>query len=292
MDSKYKARLFRAGLVGGALLLGWQASLAEEASARALLGLAGLWLLTTGLLQEQSLHWPALLPWQLVPGGLLAALLWVEPSHYGAWLWLWAILVMLPQPTWLLPLQGGLAALGWWRVQQDLIPEQGLLTGLLLAAVMLLGLGRALYLRPLWQGVSRRRRLLPGTRLWSRDQLVRDLYRERLRCERKDYHAELLLLRARPRHCWPLTRWLVSHLEPDENLYRLDRRTLATLLISRDAASGRQRRDALLAAPPWPVKARAIDLGSRHTLPLEERALAGQTQPLVTLPPSEAADHA
>ena len=60
----------------------------------------------------------------------LAALLGAYPGRYGAWLWLWAILVMLPQPAWLLPVQGGLAALSWWRIQQDLIPEQGLLVGL------------------------------------------------------------------------------------------------------------------------------------------------------------------
>ncbi|MBF8221282.1 hypothetical protein [Halomonas sp. 328] len=292
MDSKYKARLFRTTLVGGALLLGWQASLANDTTATVLLGLGGLWLLATSLLQEQSLRWPALLPWQLVPGSLLAALLWVDPGRYGAWLWLWAILVMLPQPAWLLPVQGGLAALSWWRIQQDLIPEQGLLVGLLLGAVVLLGLGRALYLRPLWQGVSRRQRLLPGARLWTRPQLVRDLYRERLRCERKDYHAELLLLHTKARHCWPLARWLVAQLEPDENVYRLDRRTLATLLISRDAGEGERRRNALLETLSWPLKARAIDLGGRHVLSLEQRALARQAEALVILSPPKAVDHA
>ncbi|GAA0557629.1 hypothetical protein ACFQH5_12390 [Halomonas salifodinae] len=292
MDSKYKARLFRTALVGGALLLAWQASLASDTPAVILLGLGALWLLATSLFQEQSLRWPPLLPWQLVPGSLLAALLWVDPGRHGAWLWLWAILVMLPQPAWLLPVQGGLAGISWWRIQQDLIPEQGVLVGLLLGAVVLLGLGRALYLRPLWQGVSRRQRLLPGTRLWTREQLVHDLYRERLRCERKDYHAELLLLRTKARHCWPLVRWLVAHLEPDENVYRLDRCTLATLLISRNADNGSQRRNLLLETPPWPLKARAIDLGSRHALSLEQRALARQAEDLVILPRPRAVDHA
>lgn len=283
MRGKYKIGLFRLALLAGAVLLGWLAMRAETAGSMALLWLASLWLIATALLMDLSHRWPARTPWQLVPGLLLAGLLWLAPQQYAAWLWGWAILLMLPQPWWTVVLNALLAIHGWWQVQAQLDAGQATLVGLLLAALMLLGLARARALMPLWQRVRRRQRLLPGERLWSLRQLGEDLAREAARCDREGSHAELVLVSTRGRHCWPMARRLCRLIRDYEHCYRLDRRTLAVVLISRDLDQARERRRALLDGLALPLRARVIALNHALVLAEEHRALKEQQPDLIIL---------
>lgn len=283
MDSKYKTGLFRFNLLFGAMILAWLALQASEDTVQALLWVGALWLLGSASLHELSQRWPARAPWQLVPTLLLASLIWLDPVKFSPWLWGFALLLMLPQPRWLVTLNAILAAWSWWHVQLLLGAEQGMLSALVLVALMLLGLARLQHNRPLWQGVTDRVRLMPGSRLWTVSQLLEDLPRERARSDREGTHTELVLLRTSQRHCWPLALALSKALQPFEHCYRIDAKTLATLLTSRDAAHARQRRDAVLASLHEPHRTRVVSLSCPLTLATECQALSSQAEPLVVI---------
>ncbi|KAA0014299.1 hypothetical protein F0A17_01185 [Billgrantia pellis] len=246
MQSKYKVRLMRLNLWAAAALLALLAYLSEPLSSALLLGLASAWLALTAALLEFSHRRPATVPWQILPSLLLAGLLWVDPERHALWLWAWPALLMLPQPGWILTLSCVLAGITWWSLADLLGIEQTLFSGLVLLSLMLLGLARNRHLLPARAAARQRVRLIPGLPLWSAQRLAIDLRRERARCRREGVYGELMLLRA-PRHqFWTLAQDLCRLTHQFENCYRLDHRTLAVLLLSRDVHQAQKRRRALL----------------------------------------------
>ncbi|GEK72257.1 MULTISPECIES: hypothetical protein [Halomonas] len=278
MQSKYKVGLMRVNLLIAAGLASFLAITAETLPDALLLGLAALWLTVTASQAARRRRHPATVPWQLLPGLLLAALLWVTPDRHLTWLWAWAILLMVPQPRWVLLLNAALAVTSWWHLRPSLDTEQWALAGLLLAGLMLLGLARALELQALQRRIRHRARLLPGLPLWPSQCLRHDVQRERERARREDSHVELVLLHVRRRQLWPLAERLCQRLRPFENGYRLDRRTLALLLIHRDAEQAAERRRVLLADLDDSARVRVIALPRLGSLSGERRALKRQAR--------------
>ncbi|SEM95963.1 hypothetical protein [Halomonas caseinilytica] len=276
----YKTGLLRINLLVAAILIALRAITADVAVDAALLWAMTAWLAVTAMrLTLRHRRFTATL-WQLLPGLLLAALLWTTPERHVTWLWAWAILLMWPQPPWMLVLHGVLAAVTWYAQHDVLRDEPWWLVGLLLAGLMVLGLSRSRALQA-WRFAARHRAsLIAGWPLWPRAQLERDLDRERRRATRESVHAELLLLRLPPRRLFPLAGRLRHHLQRFENCYRLDRGTLGILLISRDAEQSAQRRQRLLDALEPQVKARAIPLPYLVSLTTEQHALSRQSPPL------------
>ncbi|APX92814.1 hypothetical protein BWR19_07665 [Halomonas sp. 1513] len=279
----YKVHGFRLTLLAGALLCAAMAVLLEPATVRPLLWASALWLLATALLIERSFRWPARLPWQLVPSLLLASLLAIEPGVLGSWLWAFAILMMLPQPRWMMALNVALASLAWWQVAATLPRAEAAVSGLLLGLLLLAGAAHALQLRPLWQRVSQRQRLAPGLRLWSAERLDQAIVRERTRSQRDPLHSELLLLRTSGRRCWWLAQRLAMASHAFEHCYRLDRRTLAIMLVDRSPAAVRQRCEALVhdALHHPGLRARTLPLADSERLDTARAALAEQRSALV-----------
>ncbi|QTF91459.1 MAG: hypothetical protein J5F18_13505, partial [Halomonas sp. BM-2019] len=100
MQSKYKVGLLRFNLLLAALLPALMAPGSHTLTETLLLWLTAGWLAVTAALVEFSHRRPAVVPWQLLPGLLLTALLLSAPERFPLWLWAWAALVMLPQPAW------------------------------------------------------------------------------------------------------------------------------------------------------------------------------------------------
>jgi len=264
MQSKYKVRLMRFNLLGGALLLGLLAPQAPTFASALLLWLGVVWLAVTATLLEFSHRRPAILPWQLLPGLLLMALLWTAPERHALWLWLWPAALLLPQPTWMLAVNLLLAGLSWWTLHPLLGVEQALFAAFTLLALTTLAVARRR--QPHRPSVRQRVRLAPGLPLWSAHQLADDLIRERARCHREGVHGELVLLRVSRHQLWPMAQQLCQQLHAFENGYRLDQRTLAALLLSRNAEQARERREALLANLSAPHKTRFIALEAIDSL--------------------------
>ncbi|MBB3332211.1 hypothetical protein BDK63_003105 [Halomonas campaniensis] len=283
MQSKYKVGLLRLNLMVAALLPALMAPASSTLTEALLLWLAAGWLGISAALVEFSHRRPALVPWQLLPSVLLAALLWSAPERHPLWLWAWAALIMLPQPAWMAALNALLAGLTWSWLARTMPLEHAVVSGLLLAAMMLLGLSRARDLQPL-RGLARRRlHLIPGLRLWPRAQLARDLTRERARAQRDGVHCELLLLRTSRQDLWPRAQRLCELTRSFEHCYRLDGRTLGALLLSRDPAQAVQRRRALLDGLGPCDRLRAVPLGRIASLGEECRALQRQPEPMTVV---------
>ncbi|WP_163559992.1 hypothetical protein [Halomonas sp. NO4] len=264
MQSKYKVGLMRLNLLAGALLLALLAPRQPQLPGALLLWLGVVWLAVTAVLLEFSHRRPPLLPWQLMPGLLLAGLLWTAPERYALWLWLWPATLLLPQPAWTLVINLLLATLSWWALYPLLGPAQGLFAALALGVLAAMAIARRR--QPQQLVVRQRVRLVPGLPLWPAHQLQADLSREQARCQREGVHGELLLLSV-PRHqLWTTARALCHQLHEFENCYRLDSRTLAALLLSRDAAQAEQRRNALLADLPAPRRVRFVPLSATDAL--------------------------
>ncbi|MDR9440171.1 MAG: hypothetical protein RI841_11885 [Halomonas sp.] len=277
MQTKYKVGLLRGNLLVAAVLLALMAIDTTTLTEALLLWLAGAWLAITALLLAFNHRRPATVPWQLLPGLLLAALLWVDPERHVTWLWAWAVLLMLPQPRWILLLEALLALATWWPLRELLGLEQWALAGLLLVTLMLLGLSRALDLRALRQTTLRRARLVPGLALWPGDRLADDLVLERGRSQREDAYTELLLLHT-PRHrCWSLAHRLCRLTHSFEPCYRLDPQTLAVILISRNRREAEERREALWRHLEIRGPGRAAALSDLVSLEAERQALARQS---------------
>jgi hypothetical protein len=276
MQSKYKVGLMRLNLWAAALLLILLAFFSEQLSSGSLLALAGAWLMVTASLLELSHRRPAAVPWQLLPGLLLAGLLLVDPERHALWLWVWPALLMLPQPGWVMALSCALAGLTWWRLADLLGIEQTLFSGLVLLLLMLLGLAHNRNLMPTGSPSRQRMRLVPGLPLWSRQQLTSDLRRERARCRREGVHGELMLVHTPRRQFWTMAQDLCRLTHQFENCYRLDNRTLATLLLSRDDTQADERRQALVNALRPRSKVRFIPLS--HITTLEELAVRFERQ--------------
>lgn len=290
MQSKYKIGksihrigLFRGNLLLAALLLALLAATADTLPGALLLWLAAGWLGITASLLEFSHRRPAMLPWQLLPGLLLTGLLWTAPDRYPLWLWAWAMLIMLPQPRWLITLTALLALLSWWSLLTWLSLDQAMLAGLVLMGLMGLGLARQYGLQQLHGQARQRMRLVPELRLWPREQLESDLVRERSRAQREEVHAELLLLRAQRHQLWGLARQLCSLTRRFESCYRIDGRTLAALLISQDAHKAASRRERLLQSLGPSVKCRAVPLSKVESLSEACHALVSQHESLIVV---------
>lgn len=283
MGSKYKVGPLQAAMQGCAFLFALLAVLAPTLPSALLLGLTGLWLAGSSLTLKRSMRWPSRVPWQLLPSLLLAGLLSVDAEHQTIWLWCFALLLMLPQPCWVTLLHFLLAGYSLWNVQADLDIGQTLLVAMLLTGLMVLGIARARDVQSAWKRIARRRRLVPGTRLWSDHQLGEDLPREIMRSEREGSHSELVLLRTHGRHFWHLMSRLCQRLNDYESCYKLDNRTLATLLISADLEQARKRRHSLFDDLPSPLRSRVVTLARPITLASEYQALRDQRQPLVII---------
>lgn len=264
MQSKYKVGLMRLNLLAGALLLAFLAPRQTQLASALLLWLGVLWLTLTAALLEFSHRRPAMLPWQLLPGLLLTGLLWTAPERYALWFWLWPAVLLMPQPSWTLGTNLMLAGISWWALYPLLGPIQAAFVGLTLGVLTAMAMARRH--QPQQPVVRQRVRLVPGLPLWSAHQLTEDLPRERARCQREDVHGELLLLEV-PRHqLWTTARTLCHQLYGFESCYRLDSRTLAALLLSRDDVQAGQRRSALMAILPTPRKARFMTLATADDL--------------------------
>jgi hypothetical protein len=246
MQSKYKVQLLRGYLLMAGLGMAWLAHTAPDLPEAMLLGLASGWLCITAIMLDFSHRRPAMVPWQLLPSLLLAALIWLAPERYQAWLWAWALLIMLPQPPWMGGVNAFLAGMTWWSLAAGERLPLATITGVLLAGLMTLGLARHLELQGL-RAMSRHRvRLIPGLHLWSNRRLLHDLPIERARTQREGIHAELVLIRTSLLDLWPLAQRLCQFSRSFENCYRLNRRTLALILIDRNAEQAEHRRKDLL----------------------------------------------
>ncbi|MDR5858260.1 hypothetical protein FZZ93_00850 [Halomonas eurihalina] len=280
MRSKYKTGLLRTNLLVAAALVALRAITADAWTDAILLGAMMAWLIMTSVRLPLGHRRLTITLWQLLPGLLLAALLWAAPERHITWIWVWAILLMWPQPSWMLLFHGLLAVATWYAQRELLGSEQWWLAGLLLAGLMVLGLSRSRALQARRFATRHRARLMAGWPLWPRARLERDLDRERRRSTRESSHVELLLLRLPPRRLLPAAGRLRHHLQSFENCYRLDRSTLGVLLISRDAEQAAQRRQRLLDTLEPPLKARAIPLPYLVSLAHERHALARQSPTL------------
>ncbi len=278
MQSKYKVGLMRANLLVAAGLASVLAATAESLPDALLLGVAALWLTVSATQVQLGDRHPAALPWQILPGLLLAALLWVTPERHLPWLWAWAILLMLPQPRGVLLLNALLAALSWWQLRALLGLESWALTGLLLTGLILLGLARSRRLQAMRRRIRHRARLTPGLPLWPVQRRRQDVQRERQRIRQEQCHVELMLIHTGRWRFWSLAERLCRRLRPFENAYRLDRRTLALLLVHRDAEQAKQRRQDLLARLDPARRVRVITLPRLGSLSDERRALKRQSR--------------
>ncbi|MFM9269191.1 hypothetical protein ACJ7V3_02860 [Halomonas elongata] len=280
MRSKYKTGLLRVNLLVAAMLVALRAITADAWIDAILLGTMTAWLIVTSVRLPLGHRRLTVTLWQLMPGLLLAALLWAAPERHIAWIWIWAILLMWPQPPWALLLHGLLAAVTWYAQYELLGSEQWWLAGLLLAGLMVFGLSRSRALQAQRFATRHRARLVAGWPLWPSARLERDLDRERRRSTRESAHVELLLLRLPPRKQFSAAGRLRHHLQRFESCYRLDRSTLGVLLISRDAEQGAHRRQRLLDALEPSTTARAIPLPCLVSLADERHALARQSPSL------------
>lgn len=282
MQSKFKDGLYRLTQLSSAAVILSLTLAPQDSISRILLVACALGLAAMALEQRQL----AMLPSAAVPtlfAVMLSLLLWLSPERHAMWLWGWAAILALPQRRLALLLHTMLAALCWWQVQRFIGAEQGLLLGLLLMALMLLGLAHGFSLHGLRHGMSNRAYPAPGMPLWAMGQLTHDLPLEIARCGREGSHGELLLLRSPAPHQATLADALATLTRRFENRYRIDRYTLGVLLISHDIDEARQRRETLLAALPTPRQARFIVLAPALSLPSQLAAMARQEQAVIAL---------
>lgn len=250
MQRKYKTPLAGLFLLGAGLLaiIAWQAA---DPVVQALLAPSSLLLAFLAGCHLTPHVWRLAVPCCALQ---LAGLLWRAPHEYAIGLWVWPVLLLPPQPRSMRACLLALAAFGWWQVQSTLRVPQAFLSGMLLSGLMLLGLARTLEHTQLRQALESRHRLAPGQALWSLSRLRQDIAVEWSRSQRENVHVELLVMRQRGHG---LAEHLLSLTRAFEGCYRVNDDTLATLLISRDAQSGAQRRDALIAALPMACRIRA-----------------------------------
>lgn len=284
MQNMYKVSLLRLNLLLAGLLPALMVPYARDHSEAMLLGLTAAWLAISAGLVEFSHRRPPLIPWQLLPSLLLGALLWSSADRHPYWLWAWAALIILPQPAWMAILNLLLATLSLAWVARQLPIEQAMMTGLVLIPMLVLGLVRTRRLTPLFAQARGRVSLVPGERLWPRARLAGDLTREHGRAQRDGTHAELLLVRAKRRHLWGVAQQLCEMTRGFEHCYRLDKRTLGALLISRDATQAEPRRRWLLEHLREVERARVVALPQARSLAEELRALERQQPPFISTP--------
>ncbi|MDV6319893.1 hypothetical protein [Chromohalobacter sp. HP20-39] len=244
MQSKYKTPLTGLFLLGAGLMtiIAWTE---DDPITQGLL-IAAIIVLTTLVWHHLSRRvWALAVPLCAL---LLLTLLWHAPMKYAIGVWLWPIMLLAPQPRAMRYTLLLAAALSWWHIQAPLGVAQAALSGALLAALMALGLAKAIEHNRLRQELERRHRLTPGDPLWSLNRLRQDLVIESSRHQRENVYAELLVIRPHQR-----SRNVRRHLKDRlaalthafEGCYRVDAQTFAVLLISKDEQHAASRRDAV-----------------------------------------------
>jgi hypothetical protein len=266
MQSKYKVRLLRANLLAAAVVLALWTPAAPPAAAL-VLWVSVSWLFITALLLEFNHRRARGLPWQLLPGTLLIGLIAAAPERHALLIWAWCALFMLPQIDWVAAFNISGALLSWVLLAPQLsTPAWGLML-VTLCLLCLLAVSRARQFIHINGAILQRLRLIPGVNLWAQEQLLRDITRERLRCERDGLYGELVIFYVKRRQLWPFAQTLCQLTYRFEHAYRLDATTLATLLLSRSEQEAAQRRQRLLDALPARVGSQYVSLAAlEHAL--------------------------
>lgn len=201
-----------------------------------------------------------------MPGTLLIGLIAAAPERHALLIWAWCALFMLPQIHWVAAFNISGALLSWVLLAPQLsTPAWGLMLATL-CLLCLLAVSRARQFIHINGAILQRLRLIPGVNLWAQEQLLRDLQREQLRCERDGLYGELVVLHVKRRQLWPFAQTLCRLTYRFEHAYRLDATTLATLLLSRSAQEAAQRRQRLLDALPASVDSQYASLDALEHL--------------------------
>ena len=259
MQSKYKIRLLRANLLAAAVALAlWTP--ATPPAAALVLWLSVGWLLITALMLDFSHRRSRGLPWQLVPGVLLVALIAAAPERHSILIWAWAAMLMLPQNNWVAAFHLSAALVSSVMVAPQLEKPEFILLLCCLLVLGLLALSRAQQLIDMNGSIRQRLRLIPGLNLWAGEQLLRDIAREQTRCEREGIHAEVFILHVKRHQLWPTAQKLCELTHDFENVYRLSSTALVTLLLARSPKEAAQRRSLLLADLPDNITSEYLEL--------------------------------
>ncbi|MGM0614792.1 MAG: hypothetical protein ACQES7_04435 [Pseudomonadota bacterium] len=249
MQNKYKVNMLRANLLAAAVGLALLMP-ASTLDSLVVIWLAVGWLFFTALLLDFSHRRTTKVPWQLIPGILIAALLATMPENNGMLIWAWIAIFMLPQSNWVVMLNALLAIISLFMLSPYLpAPDQWLMFAALVM-MCVLSVAHARQLNTINSTIRRRARLIPGMNIWAKEQLARDLPREHTRCMREGIHAELIVFKVRRHQLWPTAHQLCQLTYHFENTYRLNSRMLATLILSRSASEGLERRQHLIQATP------------------------------------------
>ncbi len=259
MQSKYKIRLLRANLLAAAVALAlWTPS--TPPAAALVLWLSVGWLFINAFMLDFSHRRSRGLPWQIVPGLLLVALIAAAPERHGILIWAWAAMLMLPQNNWVAAFNLSAALISSVLVAPQLNMPALILLLCCLLILGLLALSRAQQLIDMNGSIRQRLRLIPGLNLWAGEQLLRDITREQTRCEREGIHAEVFILHVKRHQLWPTAQKLCELTHDFENVYRLSSTTLVTLMLARSPTEAAQRRSLLLADLPDNITSEYIEL--------------------------------
>lgn len=247
MPSKYKIRLIRANLVAAALILALLTVDAPLTATCVLWLTIGLLLFAAVVLDFSHRRTPGS-PWQLLAGGVLLCLIAAAPERHSLLIWAWAAVFMLPQNRWIAACNASAAMVSWLLVAGLFSPPEWLLLLLTLGILAILALSRSQHLADINGAVRQRSRLIPGFNIWAKEQLLRDLNREQKRAEREAIHAEVVVIQVKPSQLWPLAQKLCALIFRFENVYYLNRKTLAAVLLSPTPEKAAQRRTDICAA--------------------------------------------
>ncbi|MCH4813477.1 hypothetical protein [Vreelandella neptunia] len=259
MQSKYKIRLLRANLLAAAVALAlWTPS--TPPAAALVLWLSVGWLFINAFMLDFSHRRSRGLPWQIVPGLLLVALIAAAPERHGILIWAWAAMLMLPQNNWVAAFNLSAALISSVLVAPQLDMPALILLLCCLLILGLLALSRAQQLIDMNGSIRQRLRLIPGLNLWAGEQLLRDIAREQTRCEREGIYAEVFILHVKRHQLWPTAQKLCELTHDFENVYRLSSTTLVTLMLARSPTEAAQRRSLLLADLPDNITSEYIEL--------------------------------
>lgn len=284
MRNKYKVNMLRANLLAAAVGL---ALFTPESTLDALVvvWVAVGWLFTTALLLDFSHRRAINIPWQLIPGALIAALLATIPES-SMLVWAWVAVFMLPQSNYVVALNALLAAISLFLLAPYLpFPDQWLIFAALLM-MCVLSVARARQLNTINSAIRQRARLVPGMRIWAKEQLARDLPREQTRCKREGIHAELIILQVKRHQLWHTAHQLCQITYHFENVYRLNSRMLATLTLSRSSSEGLKRRQHLIQAIPDKSACHYIEISDIEITELNLDNFIKEKQALFPLEPS------
>lgn len=282
MPSKYKISPLRVTLLAASVALAlWTPN--APLMATLVLWLAVGWLLVTALLLDFSHRRSRGLPWQLLAGTLLLALIAVAPERHLLLIWAWGAVFMLPQPRWVAMYNVCAALLTCLIIKPLLTLPAWCLLIATLCILCLLAMARTYLLVHLSGTMRQRLRLIPGLNLWAGEQLLRDLTKEQTRSEREAIHAEVLIIHLRLHQLWPAAHKLCSLLYSFENVYRLNATTLATLMLARTPREAAHRRQLLCAALPEHTVCQPLPLIELEleALTLEALAQMGKQRPSV-----------